>query len=269
MTSARRTCRSPDPPDAVARGRGRRSGSRQRRGRRTKPVRFATFNASLNRVVAGRAHHRPLDPGNVQAAQRRRDHPARPPRRPADQRVRLRRGRHARCELFQRQLPRGRRRTGAAADRLPLPLHRAVEHRASRRGFDLNNNGGRDHARRAGTATTPSASASSPASSAWPSTQVPDRRRRRSARSRSSCGRTCRARCCPTTRPPRARRLVLAGRARHLPPVVEEPLGPAVEIGGKTVHFLVSHPTPPVFDGAGGPQRPPQPRRDPASGPTT
>ena len=34
----------------------------------------------------------------------------------------------------------------------------------------------------------------------------------------------------------------------------------------ETVHFLVSHPTPPVFDGARGPQRHPQPRRDPLLG---
>ena len=37
--------------------------------------------------------------------------------------------------------------------------------------------------------------------------------------------------------------------ARDLPAVVEEPLGRAGEIGGRTVHVLVSHPTPPVFDG--------------------
>ena len=39
-----------------------------------------------------------------------------------------------------------------------------------------------------------------------------------------------------------------------------------IEIGGKTVHFLVSHPTPPVFDGTGGSQRPAEPRRDPVLG---
>ena len=39
-----------------------------------------------------------------------------------------------------------------------------------------------------------------------------------------------------------------------------------IRIGGETVHFLVSHPTPPVFDGAGGPQRDAQQRRDPPLG---
>ena len=39
-----------------------------------------------------------------------------------------------------------------------------------------------------------------------------------------------------------------------------------IKVGLHTVHFLVSHPTPPVFDGTGGPQRHAQLRRDPALG---
>ena len=44
--------------------------------------------------------------------------------------------------------------------------------------------------------------------------------------------------------------MVLAGGAGRVPAVVEEPLGRADRIGDREVHFLVSHPTPPVFDGA-------------------
>ncbi len=39
-----------------------------------------------------------------------------------------------------------------------------------------------------------------------------------------------------------------------------------IDVNGRTVHALVSHPTPPTFDGARRPQRQAQPRRDPLLG---
>ena len=39
-----------------------------------------------------------------------------------------------------------------------------------------------------------------------------------------------------------------------------------IRVGRRTIHVLASHPTPPVFDGSGGPQRHPQRRRDPLLG---
>ena len=71
-----------------------------------------------------------------------------------------------------------------------------------------------------------------------------------SGRSSISCGRTCRARACRTTprrqrrrtgtRPPSSAIFRLSSKSHWDLPLA---------IGGKTVHFLVSHPTPPVFDG--------------------
>ena len=43
---------------------------------RCSSVRFATFNASLNRNAAGQLRHRPLDPEQRAGEDRRRDHPA-------------------------------------------------------------------------------------------------------------------------------------------------------------------------------------------------
>ena len=58
-----------------------------------------------------------------------------------------------------------------------------------------------------------------------------------------------------------------AGGARDLQALVEEPLGLADhEIGKKTMHFLVSHPTPPVFDGPEDRNGTPELRRDPPLG---
>ena len=92
-------------------------------------VRFSTFNASLNRIDRRPAGHRPVHAGQRAGQQRGRDDPAGAPRRAADQRVRLRaRGRRP----VPRQLPRGRAQR-RRADRLPLRLHRAVQHRRPER----------------------------------------------------------------------------------------------------------------------------------------
>ena len=70
--------------------------------------------------------HRPAGPPPA-GRQRGRDHPAHPTRRPADQRVRLRRGRCRRRPL-PAELPR-REPDRRRADHLPVPVRRPVEHR--------------------------------------------------------------------------------------------------------------------------------------------
>ena len=92
-------------------------------------MRFATFNASLNRFNAGDLAAELAIPGSAQPDDDRRDHPAHPSGSAADQRVRLRRRRRG-ARVVPGQLPVGRpwrRRT----DRLPVPLRRAVQHRGS------------------------------------------------------------------------------------------------------------------------------------------
>ncbi len=100
-------------------------------GHGDKDVRFATFNASLNRGAAGQLVDRPLDSRQRPGEDGRGDHPAQPARRAARQRVRLRRGWPG-GQAVPRELPRGlaeRRPPGA----LPLLLRRGVQHRYPQR----------------------------------------------------------------------------------------------------------------------------------------
>ena len=72
----------------------------------------------------------------------------------------------------------------------------------------------------------------------------------RSGRSSTSCGRTCRARSCRTI--PRRRRRPTGTRPRSSRSSACRRRATGTcrsTIGGETVHFLASHPTPPVFDG--------------------
>ena len=91
---------------------------------------------------------------------------------------------------------------------------------------------------------------SSPASSAWSCTRSTRSTTAARARSSTSSGRTCRARGCrddPATAAPRdwyspeeLNVFRLSSKSHWDVPI---------RIGRKTVHFLTSHPTPPVFDG--------------------
>ena len=206
-------------------------------------VRFQTFNASLNRLDRGRAG-RATSPRRRPAGRHRRgDHPAHPPRRAAAQRVRLRPERGGRRPV-PGQLPRGGATTAPGpsttatrSSRRPTP--------ASRAAHDLDNNG------TVGGGNDAFGFGDFPGHFGMAvSQQVPDRLQARRGPSRSSAGRTCRTRCCPTTRP-RTR------RPTGTPPRSSRSSGCRASRTGtcrsgsadKTVHFLVSHPTPPVFDG--------------------
>ena len=90
--------------------------------------------------------------------------------------------------------------------------------------------------------------------------------RRRCARSRRSAGPTCPAPCCPSTRrraqswysPEELAVFRLSSKSHWDVPI---------DVGhGRDVHFLVSHPTPPVFDGPEDRNGTPQLRRDPLLG---
>ena len=112
--------RSADPGVPAGRGESDRQG---------RPLRDVQRLAEPQR--RGPAGHRPVDAEQRPGVADRRDHPAGQPRRPADQRVRLRRRRPGR-RAVPRQLPRGaaQRRAGRG---LPLLLRRAVQHRHAER----------------------------------------------------------------------------------------------------------------------------------------
>ena len=125
-------------------------------------------------------------------------------------------------------------------------------------GFDLNNNG------TIAGATTRSGSVPSLASSGWRCSPSSRSTSTGSERSSTSCGRTCRARC--SRRPPSGARWYspeelavfrLSSKSHWDVPITSE---------DKTVHFLVSHPTPPVFDGPEDRNGTAQLRRDPLLG---
>ena len=219
------------------------------------PVRFATFNASLNRNRAGQLITDLSTPGNLQARDAA-EMIERPAGRPPDQRVRLRRGRD-RPQPLPAKLPLGlpeRRR----ADHLPLPLPGPVEHRHPVRLRP-------QQQRRSADRTTPrlrllprpvrmavySRYPIDTTGSAPSRIPLEGHARRHAARRSEHAG---------------ACGLVLAGRAERLPALVQKPLGPADPVGSKVVHFLVSHPTPPVFDGPEDRNGTPQHRRDPLLG---
>ena len=220
---------------------GSAAGSRDAR-EATGRIRFATFNASLNRNVAGQLIERPVDPRQRPGGDRGRDHPAGAARRAADQRVRLRRRRRRppRCSSTTtcRCRTTARRRSSTRTGSSPRPTP------GSRRASTSTTT-----ARSAGP-TTPSGSGSSRASSAWPSTRCTRSSSTTSAPSRCSGGPTCPARCCPTIRP--RRRRPTGTRRAELDAVrlsSKSHWDLPIDIDGRTVHFLVSHPTPPVFDG--------------------
>ena len=182
-------------------------------------VRFSTFNASLEPIGCRPADRRSLDAGQPAGPERGRDDPAGPAGRAPHQRVRLRR-RRDRARALPGQLPLGlaeRRR----ADRLSVPLRRRVEHRHPVRLRPEQQR--RDRRRR----TTPTASGPTRASSGWrstPGTHRPHRDPHLPAlplaghAGRAAPGRPGDA---------GADGLVLAGGARGLPALVEEPLGSA------------------------------------------
>ena len=189
----------------------------------------------------GPAGQRPVDARQPAGAQRRRDHPAGRPGRRAHQRVRLRaRG----SRPVPRQLPRGRAER-RRPDRVPVRVHRAVQHRRPERLRPQQQRRGLGRRRRLRLRALPRP--------VRPGRllEVPDPDRPRPAPSSTSCGRTCRARCCPTTRRrprpptgthPRSRRSSGSRRSRT---------GTCRSGSARSiVHFLVSHPTPPTFDGA-------------------
>ena len=169
----------------------------------TATLRFATFNAILNRERPG-----PAPPPTC---------PHRPTRRPRTIAEIIQRTRPdvllinefdfdvaARAATFpDNYLSVGQ--NGARPIHYPYRVHRAVSNTGIAAGFDLNNDGRVITPGAPDTATTRSASVHSPASSAWPCTRATPSTPTVSAPSSGSCGRTCPARCCRTTRPPRRR----------------------------------------------------------------
>ena len=227
-------------------------------------LRVATFNASLNRATAGALRANLSQPDDPQAG--------------------------AVAEIIQRARPDllliNEFDFDPEAARLFQDNYLSVGHNGARpityphrfiapsntgvawSGFDLNNDGRVVTEPGApGTATTRSVSAPSPASSAWSSLPPPPSTASRSARSRTSGGATCLARCCPTT-PPRMRRRTGTPRAELavFRVVVQGHWDPA-SAGRQADGALPRQPP----DAAGvrrsrGPQRPAQLRRDPVLG---
>ena len=207
-------------------------------------VRFATFNASLNRSNAGDLGAELAVPGSAQPATIAEIIQQDPTRRPADQRVRLRRPGTPR-QTFQDNYLSDRSEVGAHADRVPVP----VSSRRRTRG--------------------------SPPASIWtsgaPATCVPndafgfgffpgqfgmvvlldvsDRHGRGSDLPALPVEGHARRATCPTIPARRTRRLVLCRRSWTCSGCRPRATGTADQIGNKVVHFLTSHPTPPVFDG--------------------
>ena len=213
-------------------------------------VRFATFNASLNRATAGQLQARPVDTRQRAGPRGGRDHPAGPARRAADQRVRLRRRRHVAATLPAELPVRGAQRR--CPDQLSLPVQRPVEHRHRLR---LRPEQLRRHGHDPGDAGL----------------------RGRRARVRCLRGSVRHGRLLEVPDRPRRRpdvpELQVEGHAgsaasrrrqphRHRPTGTPRPSWPSCRCrpratgtcrsrsASATVHFLVSHPTPPVFDGA-------------------
>ena len=223
-------------------------------------VRFATFNASLNRGTAGQLVADLSTPGNAQARRRRGDDPARRRGRHPRQRVRLRRGRRG-GRAVPRQLPRGgpeRRRTG----RLPLLLRRAVQHRDPERLRPQQQRRRRWRRRRVRLRPVPRPVRHGRL------LEVPDRRRRRpdlpalpveGHAGRAAARRPGHAAARPTGTPPRSSAVFRLSSKSHW----DVPIKIA---GSKTVHFLVSPPDAARLRRPRGPQRHAQPRRDPLLG---
>ena len=222
-------------------------------------VRFATFNASLNRNLPGQLIERPVHPGQRPGGDGGRDHPAGAARRGVDQRVRLRR-RRRRGAPVPAELPVGaaQRRGG---DRLPVPLRGAVQHRDPVGPGPQQRRLGRRARRRLRIRLLPRPVRHGRLLDA------PDRARRRphlpdvplGRHARAPCYRTIRRRPSrPTGTPPTSWASCACRRSRT---------GTSrLDVDGRTVHFLVSHPTPAGLRRPRGPQRATQPRRDPVLG---
>ena len=161
-------------------------------------VRFSTFNASLNRAIAGELRRRPVHPGRHRAgAKRGRDHPAHAPGRLLVNEFDFD---PAAVDLFRDNFlevgaeRRARRSTTPTrTSRRPTPASRAASTSTT-------------------TACAPAGRRRRLRLRAVPRPvrhgrllEVPDRHGPRSAPSRTSGGRTCPARCCPTTRRRRRR----------------------------------------------------------------
>ena len=228
-------------------------------------VRFATFNASLNRGTEGQLVDGPVRAGQRAGVRRRGDDPARRRGRHPGQRVRLRAGRRG-GRAVPRQLPRGRPERGRTG-RLPLLLRRAVQHRHPERLRP-------QQQRRGGAPGTQAGGDDSFGFGLLPGPvrhgrllQVPHRDRRGphlpALPLEGHAGRAA------ARRPgdPRAGRLVLPRGARRLPPLVEVALGrpdqaartqagPLPRLAPDAAHLRRRR----------GPQRASQPRRDPLLG---
>ena len=212
--------------------------------------------------IGGRsADHRSLDAGEPAGPERGGDDPARPAGRAPDQRVRLRRGRD-RAQALPGQLPLDlaeRRR----ADRLPVPLRGRVEHRHPVRVRLQQQRHPRRSGRRLRLRGLPGpvrhgrlleVSDRPDRDPDVPEVPLEGHARREASRQPGHAG---------------ARGLVLAGRAERLPALLEEPLGPADSDRRLGRPLPDEPPDAACLRRAGGPERHPQLRRDPASGPTT
>ena len=221
-------------------------------------VRFSTFNASLNRNNSGRARPRPVDAGNAAGA-------ATSPRSSSGPGPTCCSSTSSTSTRSARRPVPGQLPVGAAqrrpADQLPIPLHRAVEHRHSVRLRP------RQQRRRSAGRTTPLASASSPASSGWPSTRSIRSTRAPSGRSSMFLWKDMPGALLPDDpNTARTRRLVFAGRAGRLQALIEEPLGPADPDRQENRALPRQPPDAAGFRRPGGSQRNAQPRRDPLLG---
>ena len=181
------------------------------------------------------------------------------PRPAPHQRVRLRRGRPRR-RAVPRQLPRGgpeRRRAG----RLPLLLRRPVQHRRPERLRPRQQRRRRRRRRRVRLRR------STPASTAWWSTRSTRSTPRPCAPSSTCSGRTCRARCCPTTRPRRLRPTGTPPPSSTCSGSRRSRTGTCRSRWPAASPCTSSSPTRrPGLRRPRGPQRHPQPRRDPVLG---
>ena len=209
----------------------------------------------------GRPRHGPVHAGQPAGTQRRRDHPAGRPRRPADQRVRLRRGRHrgpaCSCATTwpSARTARSRSASRTASPRPSTPVSPPAWTSTARTV---------PSPRRVPTRTgrTPSGTAGSRASTAWSSSPSTRSTSARPVPSSTSCGRTCPATSCrraTTARRPRAI-LRLSSKSHWDLPIRARP------------RFLLHRALPRLASDSAhlrrdrGPQRAAQPRRDPAVG---
>ena len=226
---------APPPTPAASRPRRR---SRRSRPRPPGPARPSASRPSTPPSTAPRAGQLVADlstPDDAAGLGGRRDRPAHPARRAAAQRVRLRRRAAAPSTCSATTTSRQAQR-GARPDRLPLRLRGAVQHRRARAGSTSTTTA------RSAAATTPTASATSRASTAWSCSAASRSTRARSARSRQFRWADMPGNLIPTDfySPEEQAALRLSSKSHWDVPV---------RIGRRTVHFLVSHPTPPTFDG--------------------